>query len=113
MRYSEYANQGVNPETEGSQETDDVLDGMERAIELLEEALGEWVAVRFEHLPEHLESISEARDAIQSALNAYREQQQQATCDPETKQGNECRSCTNWVDVEAGFDTCTTCLAKA
>ncbi|WP_020603232.1 hypothetical protein [Spirosoma spitsbergense] len=87
-------------------ETDDVINHIERAIEIIEEGMGYWATARFGELPDQFEPHYEARNELRDALEAYRSM---LTPETETKPGNECRFCTNWVDVENGVDTCANC----
>lgn len=91
------------------EESDQVVNGIESAIELIETAMGDWASVAVSYMPDNMAILHEAREAAEIALEAYR-----ANLTPETeaKPGNECRFCSNWVDVERGFDTCTDCLKK-
>ena len=90
-------------------ESDDVINGIESAIELIETAMGDWASVAVSYMPANMAILHEAREAAEVALETYRAR---LTPETESKPGNECRFCTNWVDVERGFDTCPDCLKK-
>lgn len=90
-------------------ESDDIANGIELAIEQIEEAMGEWGGVKPPNLPESMRFLHEAVDTLQDTLTAYRRLFEPTGPD---KEGNECRFCSNWVDVERGLDTCAACLNK-
>lgn len=91
------------------EDSDEVVNGIESAIEQIEEAMGEWAVVQPPHVPQALMPLYEAVDTLQTTLTAYRRLFEP---EPSEKEGNECRFCSNWVDVEQGFDTCAACLNK-
>jgi len=88
------------------EDSDEIVNGLELAIEQIEEAMAEWVTVPTQYLPPAMLILREAVGTLNDTLGAYRKLVEP---EPETKPGNECQRCTNWVNVEEGETICPAC----